>query len=577
MALFGSGSRITASGRTPEEQAEADARVAAEKAMYPFGRPQMVETEGAPHVFNTGPWESAIMGGALTGLENKIYSGQQLTPDEQALMPALAGSGAGDLLETYKGIQDPTYGMTPEQAAAYGKNQALEDRFSGYYSFFDPAFQMTPTLLGQSARSLAGPSQASQLAQYGGLGMAQNFANTNLQFMSPDQQQALANQWAQVQAGQGAPDFSQAGARQQEQYGNLGAIIAGGGADAIELARRQAQRADSEAWLRGQREADMADYAERGLTGSGMELQTLAMDRQAAAQRNSLGDAQMAAELEKRKMDAINAAAGLAGQMRTAEFGEKGYLDQRALNALNEQTDLASLMRNQQAAESVANRSAQQAGLNTYADLASKIRESEAGESQFRATGADDFAKWNANTLNAVNDSYTSFLRDSQQQAQQLQQQWAAQKLATGVNVAQTMANFDQRETQYGFGQGTNLAYSDAATKNAADEAYRKLMTAGFTGGTAADLSGTLARNELIPKTTGYVGAVGDEIAKWWSGYGAMDTSSPGGTSQLPTGGSGGASNASLAGSFNDNPDAVQGGSASADDWFKKVGIGGGY
>jgi hypothetical protein len=135
------------------------------------------------------------------------------------------------------------------------------------------------------------------------------------------------------------------GSRQQEQYDRFEEIIDGGGATEIERARRASARADSESWLRGQREADMDNLAARGMMGSGAELATLQMDRQAAASRNSLADLETAAELEARRMSAITSNAGLATDMRAQKNSQEQFEAGRSDMALGMRGDMSNAIR----------------------------------------------------------------------------------------------------------------------------------------------------------------------------------------------------------------------------------------
>lgn len=350
------------------------------------------EQQGLPPVAQTAAPAPEVAGILSGGLTNRTMAAQEMDAAQNV---------------------DPTAGMSPEQLAEYQRMQALNQRFGSDLSWTDPAFQYSPTLLGQSAGSQAAADPNAIAAQQYAMLQAGNLTNSNLQFQSPAQQNALMQQWAAVQGGQGAPQFMgngtqqalmnsllgvqapqfmsgaqqqsaldrlnsvalpqfQGGGQQQallnsatnfmnntgpgslqfdtsgrqaEQYGNLQGIIAGGGANAIEMAQRAAARADSESWLRGQREADMAEYAERGLGGSGMELLNLSADRQSAAQRNSMADLQTSAALEQRRMDAINAASGLATNMRGQTIDEQSLLNNRAMTGLSSATSLANAMR----------------------------------------------------------------------------------------------------------------------------------------------------------------------------------------------------------------------------------------
>lgn len=135
------------------------------------------------------------------------------------------------------------------------------------------------------------------------------------------------------------------GQRQTDQYNYLQEIVGGRGATDIEMANRQRQRADQEQWLRSQREGVMQNYAERGMTGSGMELLELGANQQASATRNSLADLDTAAQLEKRRLDAIGMSGDLAGVMRGQTADEQKFEASRNDSALGQRAGLATSIR----------------------------------------------------------------------------------------------------------------------------------------------------------------------------------------------------------------------------------------
>lgn len=503
----------------------------------------------------------------------------------------------------------------------------LDDRYGHDLAWLDPSFQYSPELLGQSAGSQAYADPAAIAQQNAAMAQAQQFANTNLNFQSPAQQEAMMRQWANIQGGQGAPTFmgnSQQQAlaqqmlgvrapqfsgdadqravlnqalgfgsntgpgslqfdtsgRQGEQYGNLRDIIAGGGATAIEMANRQRQRADSEAWLRGQREADLADYAERGLTGSGMELLALSSDRQAAAGRNSLADLETAKALEERRLGAINSAAGLAtnmrgqtideqgllnnramtglnvagsltnsmrdanireqlglneaaraqiagaaditGQMRTQDYNERSYLDERSINALDQQTRLTDSMRTQQANEQIGQRNAQQAALSTLANTSSSARNSSAQEAQYRATSADRTSEFNQDAINRSRQDNTSFLQSAYRDTMNNRTQTYLGELQARLQTATNREAGDRADSNTGYSQGGALGSADAATFDAWLEKYRDQLMGIFQTGqdrTAdAAAAGNAAKGQIA---TGGAGAAGTAIGAVIGGVGA--------------------------------------------------------
>jgi hypothetical protein len=555
---------------------------------------------------NNEEWVRSAMARAARGDYSFLA---EATPEQlQAYQTASTQKYSRDSLD---GLKDPNL-LTPPpslQQLQQGQTEAQRDaKYGSDMSWLDPSFQYTPDQLGQSAGSQAYADPTAIAAQNSAMTQAQQFANSNLQFQSPDQQNALMQQWAGVQSGQGAPTFlgngqqqalmqgllgvkapQFAGAgdqravlnqamgmasntgpgslqfdtsgRQGEQYGNLQDIIKGGGATAIEMADRQRARADSESWLRGQREADMADYAERGLTGSGMELLNLSSDRQAAAGRNSQADLDMAKALEERRLGAINSAAGLAtnmrgqtvdeqgllnnratsglsaatglvnnmrssdiqeqlglnsalqsqftnaagiaGTMRGQDTAEKSYLDQRAINALTQQSDMSTKMRDQLANESIANQSAKQAGLNTLASTSSNARNSSAQESQYRATAADDFTVKNNAAINKAKADNTGFLQDAYQAAQNNRTQTYLGELGLKASGAQNYLNTEVGETKAGNAQGLDIANLTAEQINAMLKQYQNLMT----GQTSAGINDTLTAGAGVADATGKIGA----------------------------------------------------------------------
>lgn len=248
--------------------------------------------------------------------------------------------------QSYAGLMNAA--NTPLKFQSPAAQQALADQWGqissgkGAPTFMGGAQQqqLMSQLLGVQAPQFQSDAQQQQVygqaqARAGGQGAPQ--------FMGDQDQRAIMQQML-GQTGSNGLNFDTSG-RELEQYGNLNDIVKGGGATAIEMANRQAQRADQESWLRGQREADMQDYAERGLTGSGQELLALSTDRQAAAGRNSLADLQTAKDLEARRMAAIQSAAGLASNMRGETANEQGLLANRTLSALSSAAGLANQIR----------------------------------------------------------------------------------------------------------------------------------------------------------------------------------------------------------------------------------------
>lgn len=424
------------------------------------------------------------------------------------------------------------------KAGRQAETDRLNSKYGSEYSWAqNPEFLMNPALLGQSERARAQSDPMAQFAQYAGLGKANELMGQDFQFMGPEEQQKMLDLVKQMALKADDPrnfNFDTSG-RQEEQYGNYKDIIAGGGADAIERARRLRQRQDSEAWLRGQREADLQSYGERGLAGSGLELQSLSQAQQGAAGRNALSDAEMAAALEKRKMDAIGGASDLASTMRGQAIDEQSLFAGHQDSILATGASIANAMRQAQLDEQLGARKAQNETLSTYGDLASKIRDQSFDEAYKRGTGADDFSKINVDSVNAARDSNTAFYQQSYRDLMARKQQEWMEALRTSTGAANTLLGTDERENYFGSNQATGLAKDSAQTWNDAMEQYRKTLLGTMNTGENAKIAADQNRNSQIPGAFEIGG-------KWAETLASMGAGGYGGESMAgAAGGAGGA------------------------------------
>jgi len=124
--------------------------------------------------------------------------------------------------------------------------------------------------------------------------------------------------------------------------------------DRAALAQIQDQQATAS---RGAQEAITQDAARRGVGGSGVELAQRLLANQAAATRGANAGLQVAADAEKRRMDAINNSATLSSNMRNQSFNEDAQKAQ-AQDAINRYNNMAVNTNN---ANNVAARNAAQA------------------------------------------------------------------------------------------------------------------------------------------------------------------------------------------------------------------------
>lgn len=124
---------------------------------------------------------------------------------------------------------------------------------------------------------------------------------------------------------------------------------------------------------RGQREAIIQQAQQRGIAGSGLELMQQMQAQQDAATRQSIRDQEIAALAEQRKLEALQQAGQLGGQMRSQEFGEQAQIAQA--RDLMERFNLA----NQQQVELTnvgARNQAQQYNLAVAQDIANREAQS---------------------------------------------------------------------------------------------------------------------------------------------------------------------------------------------------------
>jgi hypothetical protein len=355
-----------------------------------------------------------------------------LTPDQRAALEewGAAGTGFGDIggslgkslgglspsdkaklneniLSTYKPGQLEEIRANDAERA---KSDAINKRFGNDMAWLDPEFEQDTALLGDSARSKV-------------------YADPNLV------------------------------ASQQKALDSLFGIAKDGGATAQERSRRAGARADSEGWLRGQREADMQNLAERGMSGSGAELLALGNDRQAAAQRNSAADLETDAWLEQRALDATMKGGELAGQMRDTGFNE----------------------------------------------------------GQQRGQAQDEFYALNQKSLNDSGAAYADFKRQAWGDTVDRRTAWDMNKLNQGLDVAGGLLDSDVGQNQYGYTLGTQKAAADVNAGNNARDAYNSYLGAGNPAATNAKQQED-AINAAIP---GQAGKLGEDFWKFAASTGS--------------------------------------------------------
>ena len=201
-------------------------------------------------------------------------------------------------------------------------------------------------------------------------------------------------------------------AAQQRAMDELFGIYGQGGATAQDRAREGQARANSDQYIRSQREAHQQDLGERGMYGSGAEIGMLLGDRQNAATTMSQSDLDTQAMHEQRAMDALMKGGDLAGVMRGSSFEE--------------------------------------------------------GSS--RAKAADYIDEMNNKIVNIADESNKSFIRDQRDALFREQAASHERSLDRNVGVASGIVKSDAEETHYGNDKGEAAAEKDVDAFNDAGE-----------------------------------------------------------------------------------------------------------
>jgi len=229
----------------------------------------------------------------------------------------------------------------------YGGSRAAIDRAAGYYE-------------GIQAPEL----RALELEQVGE--------------MSPEEARAFLSEGTAYEDISVDPRLAQA---QKDVLGDLQLIADEGGLTAEDRSFLSQIASQERTQERGAREAILQGAAERGVGGSGLELQQQLIAQQESAGRQSERDLSVAAMAQKRKREALQQSAQLAGNIRGQEYGEQAQLASArdAIDRFN--------LANQQNVEFTnvgARNQAQQFNLQTAQDIANKRAIYDAGLDQQR-------------------------------------------------------------------------------------------------------------------------------------------------------------------------------------------------
>lgn len=150
-------------------------------------------------------------------------------------------------------------------------------------------------------------------------------------------------------------------AAQRESLSKITDVVNSGGLTAIDRARLADIREEQDAIARGQAGAIIQNAQQRGVSGSGLEQAQLLLNQQAAATRSARAGTDVAAEAQRRALEAMSLQGSLAGSQRTQAFNEQEQIAaaQDAIDKFNtsfqNQTNAANVTaRNQAAAANLA-------------------------------------------------------------------------------------------------------------------------------------------------------------------------------------------------------------------------------
>jgi len=135
---------------------------------------------------------------------------------------------------------------------------------------------------------------------------------------------------------------------QEASLAALSEIAEGGGLRAVDRAALEEIKSDITQQERGQREAILQQMQRRGISGSGLELQSQLQAQQEAINRASQEGFNVAGQAQQRALQAILQRGELAGGMRGQDFGEQADIARarQAIEQFNVQSRIGSQQRN---------------------------------------------------------------------------------------------------------------------------------------------------------------------------------------------------------------------------------------
>lgn len=146
---------------------------------------------------------------------------------------------------------------------------------------------------------------------------------------------------AELQANSGMADIYVDPRFKQSQLDSLSALqeIGREGMSAVDKAKMQELLSQTVQQEQGQRQSILQNAQQRGVAGSGLEMLSQMQNQQGAASRASAGGYQQAAAAQQARLQGLQAAGELGGQMQTSDFNQQAAAKeaQDRINAFNAQ------------------------------------------------------------------------------------------------------------------------------------------------------------------------------------------------------------------------------------------------
>lgn len=246
------------------------------------------------------------------------------------------------------------------------------------------------------------------------------------------------------------------------------AIADAGGLTAIDKARLLDIQDEQAARSKGEQEAIIQNAQQRGVSGGGLEMQSRLISQQQAANRSARAGTDVAADAQRRALEAITQSGTMAGAQRTQAFNEAAKVAEAKDMISNFNTSL----QNKTNAANIAERNAAQAA---NLGAAQRIQEYNIGQREREAAARQGAAQ--SNWTNTLNTATTQANLAAGQASQAQQASNAAAQLANTQNqqaAAQTAGMYQNI--------GTGLGKL-AGAYNSWDEQQKKKMDTADYGG----------------------------------------------------------------------------------------------